>query len=435
MDPEEGESIPPRRSRRIQQLSPPTAMPPESTSNYNTALNHQDTPGDGTTTIASSVFIPPFTQANEERSIDPPEDIPQPPSQTSTQPSTHTYPVDPLPTHNQLPLPNNVHVPSTQYHTPFQLAPAQNQLSSESSITSHQQYVAVNEFTNLQHTVNLLQNNIAQVTQSLATINSRTNQLQTSIETVNNNLQANITQAVIVAMSQFQPMPKHTTAINNNTTPPSASAYDRTIPTSNVASTSFQSTHNPSPISHHQSSEHSQNQHNTNLKNNNNTHSQSTPSLTIAELINISSNPKCSFPTFTKSQNVYEWKSMCILELAASTKPIHANMICYNAHGDPQLNQNLTRTESQELFCLTKSGLSTKLNTKFITVDVLRRADGIELWEMIIARFKPIAKDEIEITDMTSSFTNFKRQPRETDDAYSWRNPNLPHGSFLRSWY
>ena len=427
MDPEEGGGTPPRRSRRVQQLSPspmpiqaltnPNENQAESTSNYNTAFNYQETVAEETTTIASSIFIPPFTDNNEERSTDPPEDMHPTPSQTRSRRSSHHYPVDPPNTHINVPLPTNVNIPRIKPHTPVMPATAQNQLSSESSITSCQQYTTSNEFLSLKHAVTIMQNNMNQVTTSLAHINNRTNQLQSSIESVNTNLQQNITQAVVAAMSQFQPMAETTMTTKPGTmTPTFTNSRDRTMPTSNVTSTPFQ---NPSPISHHPSSEHSQN--NTNPDSINNPSAQSNPHITIADLINISTNPKCSFPTFTKTQNVYEWKSRCILELSASTKPIHANMICHNAHGDPQLNQNLTCSESQELFRLTQSALSTKLNTKFITIDVLRKADGIELWEMIIARFKPITKDEIELTDMNASFTSFKKQLRESDEAYIHR--------------
>ena len=96
----------------------------------------------------------------------------------------------------------------------------------------------------------------------------------------------------------------------------------------------------------------------------------------------------------------------------------------YAINRDPQLKDPLSRQESQELFRLTRNSLSTKLNTNFITVDILKKADGRLLWDMVLQQFKPVEKDAIELSEMTTKFTSFKIKPGETDDAYIQRFDN-----------
>ena len=143
--------------------------------------------------------------------------------------------------------------------------------------------------------------------------------------------------------------------------------------------------------------------------------------ITYADMLNITNSSKCAFPTYTKTQNIYEWQTTCILELATSNKPIHKNMLQYDSFGDPILKSVLPKAENQELFRMTKSALSTKLNTRFITVDMIRRADGLHLWNELTHRFKPLNKDAIELSDMQANFTTFSKFPNETDDMYVTR--------------
>ena len=52
---------------------------------------------------------------------------------------------------------------------------------------------------------------------------------------------------------------------------------------------------------------------------------------------------------------------------------------------------------------------------------MLRQADGIALWTTLIARFKPIEKDDIELVDMNADFTSFQCKTNENDDTYIQR--------------
>ena len=67
---------------------------------------------------------------------------------------------------------------------------------------------------------------------------------------------------------------------------------------------------------------------------------------------------------------------------------------------------------------MTKKALSSKLNTNFINVDVLNRADGLQLWQMIIQEFQPLPKDEMELEDIKQEFLKLSKFSGESDQAY-----------------
>ena len=140
--------------------------------------------------------------------------------------------------------------------------------------------------------------------------------------------------------------------------------------------------------------------------------------ITMADRVHMSSSPKCSFPIYTKNQNIFEWKTACLLELAGSSKPAHRSMVVIDMEGNMTLASHLSVTHNQELFRLTKKSLSSKLNTNFITVDVLNRADGLQLWGMLIDEFQPLPKDELELEDMKHKFLELSKFPSELDQAY-----------------
>ena len=427
MDPDEGGGTPPRRSRRIQALGP---MPQSSPSLQNTHNDNQTSTGSVRVSEASLsqydsahnthdpnsslVVIPPNTSSNTITSSDPPEDHTGISYQTQSANPSISSSSTPYETN----LPRSIDVNSS-VHPPFFQPNNQTTTSLSTHTPSSSKYVPINEFNALKTTVDRLENNMDYFNTTLHDINAQNATLQQTLDNVNNNIQHQITNAVVKAMTTVNNMNK------NPTTMPITSTIttDTTMPTTNP-STTYSS---PKPIT---SSNTSMPTHTSTLHQtvpptspvNPSMHHTNTPApITIADIIQMGSQTKCTFPTYTKNMNVYEWKELCILELAASNKPNHANLIQYDIDGNPNLNQNLSKQENQELFRLTRNALSSKLPTQFITVDMLRNADGIALWDLLIQRYKPIAKDDIQLVDMKAEFTSLQRFPKETDDAYIQR--------------
>ena len=67
---------------------------------------------------------------------------------------------------------------------------------------------------------------------------------------------------------------------------------------------------------------------------------------------------------------------------------------------------------------MTKKSLLNKLDTTFITIDVLNRADGLKLWDMIIEEYRPTPKDELELDDLKQSFLQLSILTNENDAAH-----------------
>ena len=305
-------------------------------------------------------------------------------------------------------------------------------LNAPSSITQPSTYVTSETYQALQDTVfqlrhdfqnfqvsNTQQNNNIQHEMNL--INDRMTQQQ---ETMQHTVTNAVTNAVLAAMTQFQspahpilPSPSQQHATPSITTTMSSV----TVPTSHT-------THSPDPLtSTHMPAMHTP------------SHVPIAPSphppltspiphlpeqgtadnpVTLADLVQMSSSPKCSFPIYTKNQNIFEWKTACLLELTGSSKPSHRRMVLVNADGNMQFQTDLSIQDKQELFRMTKKALSTKLNINFITVDVINRADGLQLWDMIIKEFQPFPKDEMELEDMKQDFLRLSKATAESDQTY-----------------
>ena len=346
--------------------------------------------------------LPPTHSSNTiETNSDPPEDH----SGISYQTPSVTQSPAPASTPNTQIPPRSINV---SYASPTPLFHPMNQsATSISTTTSNPAYVSRDEFNKLKTTVERLEHNMTYFNTTLTNIASNTENLQTTLIDAQSNIQQQITNAVVNAMTTVQTLNKPSTSIpitNHTTINETTNANTTNTTPIYTPSTS----RIPSPIHHA-----SQNaiMHNT----------ASSPPITIADIIQMGNHTKCSFPTYTKSMNIFKWKELCILELASSTKPIHASLIQYDSDNNPTLNNDLSRAESQELFRLTRNALSTKLNTEFITVEMLRQADGIALWTTLIARFKPIEKDDIELVDMNADFTSFQCTTNENDDTYIQR--------------
>ena len=428
MDPDDGGEILPRRSRRMQQLQPlpqssansarndPNAtqdsnesaqISDASESQYGTAHQHQTAHPIESPTPASQQHLSNQTTT----SSDPPEDHT---GISNHHPNTTQFSA-PHATPNQHNPPQNISVNQTS--TPPLFQPMNQSATSMSTQTSTTKFITIDDFHKIQTTVNRLENNIEYINTNLNELTNHTTTLQETINNVNNTMQKNITNAVVDALKQIQQInltSLQPTSDNTTTTASTIKANNNSkqilthsnhqVPNTNISNilenNQNVSTHSPTPMT------------------------QPTPysdPITIADIINMTNHTKCNFPTYTKNMNIYEWKEICILELASSTKPIHTKLINYNANGNPMLHTNLSRAESQELFRLTRNALSTKLNLKFITVEMIQQADGIALWNTLIARFKPIHKDDIELADMTTKFTTFRKLPKEQDDVYIQR--------------
>ena len=253
---------------------------------------------------------------------------------------------------------------------------------------------------------------------ALDEINAQNRQLQQSFNTVNSNMQDQITNAIVDAISKLNTMPPSSSTTQTTTTMNTEQANNtsnihkqHTIPTTTLSpySTQTSTVHQPSmPLT---STIPTTTPTNTVIQS-----SDTSKPLTIADILQIGTTTKCTFPTYTKVQNIHEWLSTCLLELAASRQPLHQRMIQYDTAGVPNINRNLSRQESQELFRLTRAALSTKLNTNFITVEIIKKADGIALWDMLIQRFQLAEKDDIELDDMKANFRNFAMLSRESDE-------------------
>ena len=417
MDPDEERGTPPRRrSRRIQHLHPTpettnnaianqpfdNSQTSEHASQYGTANLQIDPKPSDSSTITSVLILPPLPD-NTINSIDPPED-PIDVHSNRTMSSQSSRQLQPPTSRNP---PNNISIFPAYSPTLTPPSATQNQTPSNSTITAISQHAMMEDYVKLQTTVTQMQQNMNTINLNMQHLDTKTNEIQSTLDNVNNHLQTNITTAVMEAMRQFQAI----TTANTSNLQHSINTTSTTVPTTNQTIPDPQST--TSSYSSHQRIT--------------NTPTSTPPSqsqFTIDDLINITTSTKCAFPIYTKNQNVYEWKTSCILELATSNKPIHKQMITYDTNGDPRIRDSLNRQESQELFRLTKNALSTKLNTKFITVEILKKADGNLLLEMVIQQFRPINKDAIELSDMTTKFTSFVKQPGETDDAYIQRFDN-----------
>ena len=93
-------------------------------------------------------------------------------------------------------------------------------------------------------------------------------------------------------------------------------------------------------------------------------------------------------------------------------------MVIVDSSGFMQLSSTLSTRDNQELFRMTKKALSHKLDTTFITIDILNRADGLKLWDMIIDEYKPTPKDTLELDDLKQSFLQLSKFGNENDNTY-----------------
>lgn len=419
MDPDE-EGGDPRRSRRLQRLEPtlpntpitthsnntpyissaPVQVEEASMSQYGTAR----TPSESSTPITlrphSIQSEPPLS--NTSTSVDPPEDPPMFISRHQSPPPAQQTP------------PQSIDIQTSIGPSDTPRQEPHNQLSSNSSITSTMQFVTLDEFAYLQNTVQQMQQNMNTVNNTLSTVSTRQNEIQHTLNTVKSTMQSTITEAIVNAMNNLQlhqstpPSNNHTTTMHmpNITHPhmPPPTPYN-THPT-NTPLALNQPIPSPIPITSQSS----------------NNHLQNTSTFTIEDLINITTSNKINFPTYTKTQDIREWKTLCILELASSSKPLHREMIKYDDTGDPQFQHDMSKAANQELFRLTTKSISSKINTKtFVTVEVIKKADGLALWDILEARLKRIDKDEMELAEMTTAFMSICKSHRETDEVYIQR--------------
>ena len=364
-----------------------------------------------------------YTSHRHSRSSDPPEETfgvassnksaysNQPGNSASSRAPTSYRSASPYP------LPDTIQV--HDLHTP-------------SSITQPATYVNSETYQTLQDTVMQLQHDFTtfqtsstqQNTHIQREMNVMTQRMQSQHDNMHHAVTNAVTNAVVEAMKQFQssphpippsPSPQQPTPVIPTTT------SSVTVPTSHINHAPDPLTSTPMPSS------------------TSNIHVPMAPSpyqnitspiphlteqgtidnpITLADLVQMTSSPKCSFPVYTKNQNIFEWRTVCLLELAGSSKPAHRNMVIVNDDGKMVFQTNLSIRDKQELFRMTKKALSTKLNTNFITVDVINRADGIQLWDMILQEFQPLPKDEMELEDMKQAFLNLSKSTTENDQTY-----------------
>jgi deoxyuridine 5'-triphosphate nucleotidohydrolase len=62
--------------------------------------------------------------------------------------------------------------------------------------------------------------------------------------------------------------------------------------------------------------------------------------------------------------------------------------------------------------------LDPKLNLEFITTELIETADGIQLWNLILQRFKPALKGTFEKEDLKIEFRNMHKNEKETNTAF-----------------
>ena len=482
MDPEEGGgSPPPRRSRRLQRLDPSLSPPPYTASNQNPSTGlledasvsqygsiypTQPQAHSTTSVIHDASTIPYIPHDTHPSTRIPPLSThgsvmpPTPPLQHSNDPPEECYL-----TRSASPKSSSVQQQTSIYHnhrsTHTHHPPSTIQLQHEHNTsplsTQHQPPVSVTAFQTLQNTVEHIQLNLNNYQQ---TTHAQSLSMQNDIDNINRNLQhqqntmhQTITNAVVAAMQQLQQTNLQTksstspsyhnqtstqlpptiqtsnltdqqqvpTSTNNHTHHRNVPSPTTSLPltTSNPTSvpTSLASTHTTQAITYpsHITST-------TQLHHNDQPElgSQANP-ITIADLVQMSSAPKCAFPIYTRSQNVFEWKTSCLLELAGSAKPAHRNMVSIDSEGQMIFKSHLSTSDNHELFRMTRKALSNKLDTAFITIDVLNRADGLTLWEMIVEEYRPTPKDQMELDDLKQSFLQLTKLPNELDAAYMER--------------
>lgn len=202
-----------------------------------------------------------------------------------------------------------------------------------------------------------MQTQMNHINTNLATMNQRTNTIQSTLKNVSTNMQSNITDAIVAAMSQFWAFPsngpsQHEHTLNAPSTRFQPPATPATSNTNHGESYASPTTHQPHVRFLQPSSQPPDASFSDNHRNN---HSNS---MSMTDLVNITTGTKCVFNTYTKNQNILEWQTLCILELSSSNKSIHNNIVQYNEEGNPYLPTQLPKAENQELFRLTRNALS-----------------------------------------------------------------------------
>ena len=127
---------------------------------------------------------------------------------------------------------------------------------------------------------------------------------------------------------------------------------------------------------------------------------------------------KTIFSTYHPNDDVFKWKSKCLLTLAAS-KRYKQYVITNNITGERMFNPNMNDEQRIQLFNLTLQALDPgKCNLEFITTAMINKANGLKLWETIERRFGVIEKNEFDKDDLKSDFKAMTKQSNENHEAY-----------------
>jgi hypothetical protein len=96
---------------------------------------------------------------------------------------------------------------------------------------------------------------------------------------------------------------------------------------------------------------------------------------------------------------------LCLLTLASHKNPYFKSFVTKDTTGNRIINPTLDQEKSANLFSMTMLALDPKYNNiEFITTAMINKSDGVELWRLIIQRFKPATRGTFEKEDLKLDF-------------------------------
>lgn len=106
---------------------------------------------------------------------------------------------------------------------------------------------------------------------------------------------------------------------------------------------------------------------------------------------------KLLFPTYNPKVEVYKWKSICLLALAAHKSAHYCSFVITNLNGERTFDPNMSGDKCIQLFNLTLQALDPiKCNMEFISTQMINEADNPHLWECTGRRFKLAEKNDFD---------------------------------------
>ena len=400
-----------------------------SLSQYDTAHNttYREHPSSNQSIVSMNIDLSSTTR--NSHSNDPPEDVqsntssllsyshPRNPSSGNTTTLQHTTNSNVVPPSHSSKT-SSITLPSTEKfnqekntYESFNI-----QLQSMTADIAEFKRVTTNNQIRVDSCIQNLTQTTTKIADSTLALHSNINEVKSTLQTYESNLQTSITNAIVAAMQQIQvPSAPTNTPCDIPTQHPSATiptSVQNQIPSPICSSTSNQTPFQPivsnPPITANT------------IKTSNCANPAVIDLTSLSTLLQNHTTPssKQFFPTFHKKDDFFSWRSLCILELSSSRSSFYNDFITFNSEGIASFKQDMSCQQNRELFKITRHALSTTLDTTFITTDCITSANGLNLWKTLEQRYRPLPKDEIEKIDFQTEFTKLSRNSNETHENF-----------------